>query len=224
MKIEHIESALMKLEEEDSAQLQDIEEDIEELEMTQMEQSELLEDIRKKISELEFLDGVKRNDLRNFHMYMPLIEIPTIAGIVYGIFTLNTISIWPLVGMMTMVGCLLDITYLNEMVYDKIDDNPNPIKRLISLINKTMKNKKEITLDLLYLYNDQTVAEERLKEIKQQLESAENKKIKIRNELSFIEGKQIGLEAMKLSSDIEELNDNTEVVTFVNNKRLELKP
>ena len=224
MKIEHIESALVKLEEEDSSQLQDVEDNIEELEAKQTEQRNILEGIKKEISQLEFLDSIKRNELRNFHMFMPLIEIPAIVGIVYGVFTMSTVSTWPLAGIAVMIGSMLDIAYLNEMVYNKIDDNPNPIKRVISLIKKSIKSKKEITLDILFLYNDQIVAEERLQEVKQALQIAGNRKIELQNELSFIEDKQIGIEAMKVSSDIKELNDNTEVVKFVNNKKLELKP
>ena len=228
MKIEHIEAVLSELQDEDQTELKNLQTRIKELQTEIPEGIKKLSVIEQEGKRLEFLDEVKRNDWKNIHAHLPLFEIPLSLIILIDIATSGTLGLTHIGTSLLATLLISDSIYVSESIYKRIDNERNPLKRVINVFEKLNRPSRKIKSELMHSIIKENNLRDEIEELESEQSVSTERAKELEQELAYIDGSLQGVRVVKSKNYTDEILDNTRVVEFVQeieeNKAKRLKP
>lgn len=169
------------------------------------------------------IKGIKKSIIKLTKAILIPLQIPAIVFLIIAIICLaENLSICFILALLCS-GLALDViyTFLADILPFSSDDN-GIIRSYISFFKELFTNKKMIEKKLEETRNKKEDYAKEIEEIERRKNALLSECSQINDENDYISGNEIGLNILAKKYQLEDINDNLEIVNFVN-KRLERK-
>ena len=221
MKLQHIRQSLDEIKLDDLRSLKELKDEIDELEISLNAKYRELDTIESKIEIINNILSIRNSKKRFMRFFRPILDFFLIIAL-----TLTTISIaspstlW-VVFILTLVGISADAFYIIQREYGKVTDKDDSmLKRIVKAFLNIMMSIENINNTMSECLSVEEKVNAEIKQIEEDMNLKRNKRDRLNAEVSFVEGNIYAVDHMMDKYKMEDLNNETAVVQFIEDKRL----
>lgn len=226
MKLQHIRKSLDDIKEDDLIILEELKSKIEDLEhslnikYTELDKIGIQKDIINNII------AIRDSKIRLMRFFSPIIEIILILlGTLATVLLIESSS-----GIILLIVCLLfglsmDTFMIVQREYSKVTTKDDSlIKTFINALCNILSKSEKLSINMQNCLCEEESLNDEIKQIETEMHSHKNTREKLKDEVSFVEGNIHAVDCLINKYKIDEMNNDTTLVHFIENKtRRELK-